>query len=305
MRKQIRKIRQVLIGFLLQNRSKNGYYAIDLNTDGMGLGARIINMLEILLYCDTKGYIPLFKFNYKEKNNTVDYFRELFYYKNEPAVIHLKIKYTSIRDTSDLVWKNFDKRLRLNMAKDLFEKYFGFNQNIIEEVNAFTNQWFTGNKILGVHYRGTDKLTEAPEVTYEELVHYIHKILADDPALNFIFLSSDDARVIHFLENSNLPVPVVCRDDSIRSKTGDQIHLKQENSKVIINRDAIVNCLILSRCDHLLKTASLLSDCSVIFNPDLRVSVINSPYQHKTWWPTSEINEYAFVENAEKMLDKI
>jgi len=295
MRKWMRKSRQLLIGFLLKNRTKSGYFAIDLNTDAMGLGARIINMLEILLYCETKAYIPLFKLSYKEKNNTTDYFKELFYYKNRQPINFSKVKFTSIRDTSDLNRKNDDKRLRLNMAKDLFDKYIGINQNIIEEVNAFADHWFKGNKVLGIHYRGTDKSSEAPEVTYEELLNCVHILLSGDPAINRIFLSSDDVQVIHYLVNSKLSVPIVYRDDAIRSNTGDQIHLKQENSKLIINHDAIVNCLILSRCDHLLKTASLLSDCSVIFNPNLPVSVINSPYRHATWWPTSEINEFALL----------
>jgi len=295
MRKLMRKIRLALIGFIIQSRAKSGYCAIDFNTQGMGLGARIVNVLEILLYCDTKGYIPLFKFDYKEKNNTTDYFKELFYYKNELPANHSKIKYTAIRDTSDWVRENIDKRMRLNMAKNLFDKYFGINQNIVDEVNAFVNKWFAGNHVLGVHYRGTDKSTEAPEVTYEELLKYIRDILAEDSSMSRIFLSSDDVQAIHYLENANLPIPIVCREDAIRSENGDQIHLKQENSKTTINRDAIVNCLILSRCDYLLKTASLLSDCSVIFNPDIRVSVINAPFKHKTWWPTSEINEYALI----------
>jgi len=295
MKRLRKKIRQLFIGFLLQSRTKNGYYAIDMNTDAMGLGARIINMLEILLYCDTKGYIPLFKFNYREKNNTNDYFGELFYNKKEAAIHHSKIKYTSIRDTSDLVWKNYDKRLRLNMANGLFEKYFGFNQRIVDEVDAFTNQWFKEKQILGIHYRGTDKTVEASEVTYGELLNYVRKILADNLALNLIFFSSDDGKAIRYLKECNLSIPIVYRDDAIRSETDEPIHLAQANSKIIINRDAIVNCLILSRCSYLLKTASLLSDCSVIFNPDLRVAVINEPYSHATWWPTSEINTYALL----------
>jgi len=295
MKRLRKKIRQLFIGFLLQSRTKNGYYAIDMNTDAMGLGARIINMLEILLYCDTKGYIPLIKFNYREKNNTNDYFGELFYYKKEEALHHPKIKYTSIRDTSDLVWKNQDKRLRLNMANDLFERYLGFNPIIVDEVNTFTNQWFKEKQVLGIHYRGTDKTVEASEVTYGELLNYVRQILADNPSLNLIFLSSDDGKAIRYLIDSDLSIPIVYRDDAIRSETDEPIHLTQANSKIIINRDAIVNCLILSRCSYLLKTASLLSDCSVIFNPDLRVSVINAPYTHATWWPTSEINEYALL----------
>jgi len=295
MKKLKKKIRQLLIGFLLQRRTKDGYYAIDMNTDAMGLGARIINMLEILLYCDAKGYIPLIKFNYREKNNTNDYFGELFYYKKEKALLHPEIKYTSIRDTSDLVWKNQDKRLRLNMAKDLFEKYLEFNDKIVEEVNAFINQRFIGKQVLGIHYRGTDKAVEASEVTHEELLNNVRKVLNNNPELNLIFFSSDDAQAIHYLLNSDLSIPVVYRNDAIRSETGDPVHLTQDNSKITINRDAIVNCLILSRCNYLLKTASLLSDCSVIFNPDLRVSVINAPYSHATYWPTSEINKTALI----------
>jgi len=295
MKRLRKKIRQLFIGFLLQNRTKSGYYAIDMNTDAMGLGARIINMLEILLYCDTKGYSPLIKFNYREKNNTNDYFGELFYYKKEEALHHSKIKYTSIHDTSDLVWKDYDKRLRLNMAKDLFDKYLGFNLEILEEVNTFTGQYFGEKQVLGIHYRGTDKTVEASEVTYGGLLNYVRQILADNPSLNLVFFSSDDGKAIRYLIDSDLSIPIVCRDDAIRSETDEPIHLTQANSKIIINRDAIVNCLILSRCNYLLKTASLLSDCSVIFNPDLRVSVINAPYTHATWWPTSEINEYALL----------
>ena len=295
MKRLKKKIRRIIIGFLLKNRSKSGYYAIDINSTGIGLGARIVNVLEILLFCDTKGLFPLIKFNYKEKNNTKDYFKELFYYKNELPDDGSKIKYTAIYDTSDLDWKDFDKKLRLDMAKGLFAKYFGFNQNIVEEVDAYVNQWFTGKQVLGIHYRGTDKSTESKEVSFEELLNAVRKLLAENPALDLIFMSSDDVNVIHFLMNSNLSIPVICREDAVRSETGDQFHLKQEISKTTINRDAIVNCLILSRCNHLLKTASLLSDCSVIFNPDLKVSVINAPYEHVTWWPTSEINAYSLL----------
>ena len=296
MRRLKRLIRVSLIRLLLKIRIKSGYYAIDMNTDEMGLGARIINMLEILLYCETKGYIPLFKFNYKERNNTNDYFGDLFYYKKEEAIHHPKVKYTSIYDTSDLKWKNYVRNLRLNMANGLFEKYLGFNQKIVDEVNTYTNQHFTGKQVLGIHYRGTDKIIEAAKVTYEKLLFHTRNVLTANPDLNLIFFSSDDAQAIHFLLNSDLSIPIIYRDDSVRSETGEPIHLTQANSKLIINRDAIVNCLILSKCNYLLKTASLLSDCSVIFNPDLKVSVINAPYSHTTWWPTFEINSYALID---------
>ncbi|MDR1633089.1 MAG: hypothetical protein LBR97_09510 [Dysgonamonadaceae bacterium] len=275
---------------LLEQRARKGYYAVDIDTDVMGLGARIVNMIEILSYCDIKKYIPVFKFSYREKVNE-DYFGELFSYKNLPVSILMTLQFTKIRDTSDLKWKNYDKKLSLTIAKDLFDKYFSFNQAILDEMDSFVRKWFLGKHVLGIHYRGSDKITEAPCVPLESLHKHVIEILEKEPSINLIFISSDETAVIHSLMSLQLPVSVVCRQDAIRSENGKQIHLQRQNSKTVINRDAIVNCLLLSKCNYLLKTASLLSDCSVIFNPTLKVLVLNAPYEHVTWWPTSEINK--------------
>jgi hypothetical protein len=50
-------------------------------------------------------------------------------------------------------------------------------------------------------------------------------------------------------------------------------------------RDAIVNCLILSRCEALLKTASILSAWSKLFNPRLPVVMLNRPPDEHLWFP--------------------
>lgn len=54
-------------------------------------------------------------------------------------------------------------------------------------------------------------------------------------------------------------------------------------------RDALVNCLILSRCDALLKTASILSGWSKLFNPQLPVSMMSAPYEEYLWFPERDI----------------
>ena len=281
---------------LLEQRAKKGFYAVDIDSGAMGLGARIVNMFEILLYCDTKEYIPVFRFNYpEEKRTNTDYFCELFSYKNLSTSVLNTLKFTAIRDTSELTWKNYDEKLSLSIAKELFDKYLSFNQSILDEVDSFSGKWFSGKQILGVHYRGSDKITEAPGVTLEALRDRVIEILKSNTSINLIFVSSDEEKAVHYLEDLDLPVPVIFREDAIRSNNGVQIHLQKYNSKSVINRDAMINCLLLSRCDYLLKTASLLSDCSIIFNPKLKVSVMNTPYEHATWWPTSEVNKYALI----------
>jgi len=290
---------RVLKSTLLEQRAKKGFYAVDIDSDAMGLGARIVNMFEILLYCDTKGYIPAFRFNYLEERGTdTDYFQELFSYKNLSISVLNTLKFTAIRDTSELAWKNYDKKLSLSIAKDLFDKYFSFNPLILNEVDSFSDRWFSNKQVLGIHYRGSDKITEAPGVTLEALRDRVVEMLQNDPSIHLIFVSSDEEKAVHYLKNLDLPVPVIYREDAIRSENGAQIHLQKQNSKSVINRDAMVNCLLLSRCDYLLKTASLLSDCSVIFNPKLKVSVMSAPYEHATWWPTSEINKRTLGSNG-------
>ncbi|MDR3338554.1 MAG: hypothetical protein LBT25_00415 [Candidatus Symbiothrix sp.] len=290
-----RQFRRFIKSVQIKYRLKNGYYAIDIDTLNMGLGARIVNMLEILLYCDTMAYTPVLRFNYKEKKSHPDYFKELFYYKQLPASVYDHLKFTSIEDTSDLLWKNYDKRLRLDMAKSLFDKYLGFNQNILDEVDSFTSRFFTGKQVLGIHYRGTDKVNEAPAVQFDNLIQNIAKIVDSHTGIDLIFVSTDDVKVLQYMAGSAFGIPVIFREDAIRSEDGMQIHLKEDHSKVVINHDAIVNCLILSRCRYLLKTASFLSDCSVIFNPAIKVSVINAPYEYANWWPASEMNEFALI----------
>jgi len=85
------------------------------------------------------------------------------------------------------------------------------------------------------------------------------------------FLSSDEADLIEHIHNvmsSQFPkVTVVCRKDKYRSNfKGEKLHAAVPGDNYDKGRDAIVNILILSRCDVLMKTASIFSGWSKLFN---------------------------------------
>jgi hypothetical protein len=105
------------------------------------------------------------------------------------------------------------------------------------------------------------------------------------PHTDRIFVATDDARFLDYLQNASLSRPIVCREDSFRSRDGSSIHESPDTDKYAINRDAIVNCLILSRCEALLKTASILSAWSKLFNPRLPIVVLNQPPDENLWFP--------------------
>ena len=284
--------RKKFITILVRQRSRHGVYAIDLDSDWLGLGARIVKTLEIALYCREKGLTPLIRYNYREKPvNSADYFRELFYHKHPEIHSDRQVRFTSIRYVEELGWpEDYNKKLKLAFAKSLFDQYFGINKEILSETDQFWKSHFGDKQVLGVHYRGTDKAGEAPLVAKEQLLDRILSVLRSRPGLERVFLSTDDEAIIHFLTRADLPVPLLFREDAVRSNDGDQFHRKKEVSKSIVNRDAIVNMLLLSRCTFLLKTASILSDCSVIFNPAIEIDLINRPHLDAlTWWPCREI----------------
>jgi len=285
----VKSSRKTFLPLLARKRSREGIYAIDLDSDWLGLGARIVKTLEILLYCDENHLLPAIRYNYLEKDKAeYDYFGELFHYRR-PVLANAR--YTAVRDVDELGWKeSYNQKLKLGSARQLFDKYLGIRPDILEETDSFIATHFNGRKVLGLHYRGTDKAGEAPLVAKEQLLQHIRAVLAERPHLEMIFVSTDDEKIISFLQQSDLHLPVIFRQDAVRSRDGDQFHRKKEVSKSVVNRDAIVNMLLLSRTDFLLKTASILSDCSVIFNPSLEIRVISFPHSDNlTWWPATEI----------------
>jgi len=146
-------------------------------------------------------------------------------------------------------------------------------------VETFCSAHHFDNTTLGVHYRGTDKSAEAPSVSYENMEQYIRHYVTDNPAAGTVFVATDDANFLQFIQQSSVADLVVSRDDSFRATDNVAIHFSGHD-RYALNRDAIVNCLLLSRCHALLKTASILSGWSVLFNPDIRVMMLNKPFDN-------------------------
>jgi hypothetical protein len=250
--------------------------------------------LEILAYCHDNDLVPQFKFSYPNSEKSEDYFGQLFKLK---AIIsgNKPVKFTTISSIVELdLGKDYDRILNIELATYLINKYLAIKQDVLSEVERFCHQYFANRKVLGVHYRGTDKGKESPIVSYDSVKRNIEHYLMLHPETNCVFISSDDINFIEDMETAPIGRPIVYRNDSARSRDGNSIHQSADTNKYEVNRDAIVNCLLLSRCDALLKTPSILSGWSKLFNPKLPVVVLNEPYEQ--WFPERElIRENVFV----------
>jgi hypothetical protein len=253
------------------------------------------------MHCETYNltpYIQLTGSNYSSPQRGKDYFAYFFENKKLSKEDALKIKKKKIRISkishiSQLgLPENYDLKLTVSNAAGLIAKYIRIKQDVIDEVDSFCTAYF-GNHVLGLHYRGTDKEGEAPRVNWEKVTRNVQYYLKNSHKTDCVFISSDEIDFIHYIEkqiNKQFSkVSIIYRNDIYRSHTGRRLHGRFQGDNYHKGRDALVNSLLLSRCDVLMKTASYLSGLSIIFNPEIPVIMLNEPQKKYLWFPEREI----------------
>jgi hypothetical protein len=157
-------------------------------------------------------------------------------------------------------------------------------------VDDFWKACGADGSVLGIHFRGTDKSSEAPRVSWSHCLAILEAHLRDRPDFQGVFVASDEQAFVRFIAKSVKRRPVYWRDDHYRSSDGRPIH----TTVGVVGgyekgQDALVNALLLSKCSTLIRTTSFLSAWASIFNPTLKVVLLNKPYEGKIWYPESAI----------------
>jgi hypothetical protein len=282
-----RKIEKKITQLRVNAQVKKGYLNLTIESDWLGFGARIIKVLELLKYSNEVNVEFNIKFAYKGIKED-DFFQRLFEL-NTKKIFQNK-RYINIKDSNDIVHnRDLNKGLTIIEANNIFFKEYKIKKHVLVNVNQFEMNNFKHNRILGVHFRGTDKVGEAPRVTNSNLLKAIQTLL-DQQHFDKVFISSDESVVIDFIKSNIKNVNVICREDKLRSNNGEQFHRKIENSMELVNFEALCNILILSKTDFLLKSSSIMSDCCFILNPKLEYQILNEPHSKDlTWWPATEL----------------
>jgi hypothetical protein len=281
---------------LARYNARHGVLAVEIRST-VGLGAKLEWCLEIMAYCNDHDLLPRFRFSFPDAEQEMDYFGSLFRIRD---LLERPARFVTISSIIELdLGKDYDHILTIDLANYLITKYLVVREEVLTEVGAFCRQHFGDDRVVGVHYRGTDKVRESPCVPYDKVRRNIDHYLELFPHTDRIFVATDDARFLDYLQNASLSRPIVCREDSFRSRDGSSIHESPDTDKYAINRDAIVNCLILSRCEALLKTASILSAWSKLFNPRLPIVVLNQPPDENLWFPERVLVEESLFQPVE------
>jgi len=156
-------------------------------------------------------------------------------------------------------------------------KYIHVRPSIQSTVDRFVNKKFKGYYVIGIHYRGTDKVVEAPRTSYASAKAEIDKQLSQNQDKKCrIFVATDEQQFLDYLKEC-YGNKVIYDAEATRSTNGKPKH-ENPLSPYAEGKHALIDCLLLSKTDILLRTSSNLSMASTFFNLNLPVIELSRRY---------------------------
>lgn len=149
---------------------------------------------------------------------------------------------------------------------------FELKDEIKGEIESFAKDHFAQSPVIGLHYRGTDKVAgdhaEATKVDHA-VVQKILEVIEREIGSFVLFVATDEYSFINFIKGFHYKVVYT---DSTRSDDGTSVHMGNKTMDPYLKgKEAIIDSYLLSMCDFLLRTDSNLSKASEFLNPELPV----------------------------------
>ncbi|MBA3721520.1 MAG: hypothetical protein H0W88_03870 [Parachlamydiaceae bacterium] len=160
----------------------------------------------------------------------------------------------------------------------LIQKYVHIKPHIQKEIDSYVAKNFKHHYLIGVHHRGTDKFLEVPIVPYEKTLKTLLEVINNLPRSKrnklVIYIATDEMQFITYLQK-NLPYKIIYNDFA-RSDNGYALHASNRyTNNYEKGREALLDCILLSKCNLLIRPNSTLSIISSKFNPNLPEIVLS------------------------------
>ena len=275
-----RRVKPLLLGAMFRRRGAQVH--LDLHWEQIGLFAQLTACLQLFQLAERWGFVPFIALsspNYLDPDGGDDWLSHYFVRNAVPRGARRVIRIGHGYELPGIADPT------LQEAHDIFFRALTLRPEIAAEVDAFCRENLVG-ETLGVHYRGTDKVTEAVPPSYAEVHGIIDKVLLRRPGTTSLFVASDEQRFVDGIAARFPALRVSSFQDSVRSSDGRPVHQgARAPGNTRMGRDALVNALILSRCAAVVRSTSFLSAWASILNPGLEVVLTNMPHTGKLWYP--------------------
>ena len=173
---------------------------------------------------------------------------------------------------------NIDKNrdiLRLWPRQKIYnfiEKYIKLKPNLQKELDEILKKKFTTKTVIGIHFRGTDKVLEhynkgnVRRIPYEEMAKIVTEQIKKNKFTKYkIFIATDEQQFLDYMI-AHFPGLVIYQE-AFRSVDGTPVH-KRLFDGYALGKEALFDSLLLSHCSIIIRTKSALSRCSTWFNPN-------------------------------------
>jgi hypothetical protein len=207
----------------------------------------------------------------QEITNVWEYYFEQPHYTIQPQeefnnVIH--VSHDKDSEYRDIYLSEEEYKEQRKKYNAIINQYVKLLPHMEEKIKKFSQEKFQGNKILGIHCRGTDH----PDS--KNIEHYIDEIDAHIQNFDYLFICSDEQSRVDFLKEK-YKEKIIEYNTSFRSHSSSPIHY-QNNSVInpyFIGEDVIIEAYLLA------KTNMLLCCTGSNVNFFIRALNINLPYK--------------------------
>ena len=218
------------------------------------------------------------KYNEKYKiNNTKNAWEYYFYPLNKYKLSDVyKSKFVIISDKKTRRLKEFDTFEALSEEHfKIFKKYIKIKKPILDDITQFFNKNLKKNKVLGVHFRGTDMKTQERHpfpATTKQIISLIEKSLKKEKFTK-IFLVTEELNYQKILKKKY--GDMICFYNSFRSNNPDIFgNDMRKNHRYLIGRENIIDMILLSKVEKIICTNSHLPDASKFVRNFKKINLI-------------------------------
>jgi hypothetical protein len=172
---------------------------------------------------------------------------------------------------------NAISKISRDEAARLIATYVHVKPHIKQKVDDFIAKNFKDNLVIGVHYRGTDHFIDATPTPFEVAYEEIMKVINRRQCKRYkIFIATDEQKFLDYI--TARCKNVICYD-AHRSTDGIALHTQFQHN-YFIGEEALVDCLLLSRCDIIIRTYSNLNSAAANINPNIPIITLNKLLPH-------------------------
>lgn len=272
-----------------QLRRTNTYLYVDLKF-GAGLGAILNEVLKLLVFEKERGILLRIRVISKfYSRDTTDCAISTFLEAIEDqrfASFPDRSKRNSITIPDLLTAPETRLFYTLNVTIDeanrLFFSRYRFKPEILREArNKFAALTDQKKCLLGLHYRGTDKMRGDPWAEGNPLdatvfLNHAKAILNHHKEIDGVYIATDEQAFLDFARREITTHPVYGEDLKRHVSHGMGLHT-MPGDPAEKAKEAVMVMLMLAECRYMVKTTSLLSAWSKVINPELIAFVPQKP----------------------------